>query len=135
MKRKVVEFARTDLIKRPISSSIQDIARIMKDGIIGSVFLTGKDGKIEGFIADRAIFALIAEGKNPLLAKAADLMEKIVTVKEDTPALDVLDLMNKNSILRVGVTGADGSLIGIVSKKKLQFEQLRMLKSDLGIED
>jgi CBS domain-containing protein len=135
MKKKVSEFARTDLIKRPITSSIQDIAKIMKDGIIGSVFLTGKDGKIEGLIADRAIFALIAEGKNPLLVKPLDLMEKLVNVHHDTPALDVLDLMNKKSILRVGITGDDGSLLGIVSKKKLQFEQLRMLKCDLGIED
>ncbi len=107
----------------------------MKEGIVGSVFLTGKGGKIEGFIADRSIFALIAEGKNPLLAKPADLMEKIVTVHQDTPALEVLDLMEKKSILRVGITNDEGTLIGIVSKKKLQFEHQRILKTELGIED
>ncbi|NMC07837.1 MAG: CBS domain-containing protein [Candidatus Lokiarchaeota archaeon] len=135
MKRKVIEFARTDLVKRPMDTPIQEIAKIMREGIIGSVFLTGKDGKIQGLIEDRAIFALIAEGKNPLLVKPADLMEKLLIVKEETPALEVLELMNKKSILRVGVASADGTLVGIVSKKKLQFEQLRMLKSDLGIED
>ncbi len=135
MKKKVSEFARTDLVKMPHSASIQDIAKIMKDGIIGSVLISGESGKIEGFIADRDIFDLIAAGKNPLLVKPADIMEKLVTVPHDTPALDVLDLMNKKSITRVGITGDDKKLIGIVSKKKLQFEQLRMLKTDLGIED
>nr|MDO8086948.1 CBS domain-containing protein [Candidatus Sigynarchaeum springense]MDO8118686.1 CBS domain-containing protein [Candidatus Sigynarchaeota archaeon] len=135
MKKKVLEFARTDLITKPMTASIQDIAKIMKEGIIGSVFLTGKGGKIEGFIADRAIFALIAEGKNPLLAKPADLMEKIVTVPQDTPALEVLELMNQKSIMRVGITNEEGTLIGIVSKKKLQFEQQRILRDELGIED
>ena len=62
-------------------------------------------------------------------------MEKLVTVQQDTPALDVLDLMNKKSITRIGITGDDKKLIGIVSKKKLQFEQLRIIKGDLGIED
>ncbi len=135
MKKKVSEFARTDLVKVPLSATIQDIAKIMKDGIIGSVLISGEGGKIEGLIPDRAIFDLIARGKNPLLAKPADIMEKLVTVPHDTPALDVLDLMNKKSITRVGITDDDKKLIGIVSKKKLQFEQLRMLKTDLGIED
>ncbi|MEX2681075.1 MAG: CBS domain-containing protein [Candidatus Sigynarchaeota archaeon] len=134
MKKKVLEFARTDLITKPMTASIQDIAKIMKEGIVGSVFLTGNDGKIQGFIADRAIFDLIAEGKNPLLAKPVDLMEKIVTVPQDMPALEVLELMNKKSLLRVGITNDEGTLIGIVSKKKLQFEQQRILRDELGIE-
>ncbi len=135
MKKKISEFARTDLVKVPVSATIQDIAKIMKDGIIGSVLISGEGGKIEGFVADRAIFDLIAAGKNPLLVKPVDIMEKLVTVQQDTPALDVLDLMNKKSISRVGITGDDKKLIGIVSKKKLQFEQLRIIKGDLGIED
>jgi CBS domain-containing protein len=131
----VLEFARTELVTSPISSTIQDLAKIMKGGIIGSVLLIDENGKIKGIVTDKDIFDLIAAGKNPLLAKPVNLMKKITMVDEDTPALDVLDLMNEKNITRVGIKNKKGELIGIVSKKKLQFEQTRILKDDLGIEE
>jgi len=131
----VLEFARTELVTSPITSTIQDLATIMKGGIIGSVFLTDEKGKIKGIVSDKDIFDLIAAGKNPLLSKPADIMKKLTTVDEDTPALDVLALMNEKNITRVGIKNKKGELIGIVSKKKLQFEQMRILKDDLGIEE
>jgi CBS domain-containing protein len=135
VKKKVAEFARTDLVKKPVTSSIQDIAKIMKGGLIGSVFLVDSKGKIAGLVTDRALFGLIADGKNPLLSKPVDLMEQLVMVDQEKPALDVLALMNEKGLSRVGTTGPAGELVGIVSKKKLQFEQLRILKCDLGIEE
>ena len=135
MKKRVLEFARTELVKSPITSTIQDLAQIMKGGIIGSVFLTDKNGKIKGIVTDKDIFDLISAGKNPLLAKPADLMKPITSVDEDTPALDVLALMDEKNVTRVGVKNKKGELIGVVSKKKLQFEQMRILKGDLGIEE
>ncbi|HME55439.1 MAG TPA: CBS domain-containing protein [Candidatus Lokiarchaeia archaeon] len=135
MKKRVLEFARTELVTSPITSTIQDLATIMKGGIIGSVFLTDEKGKIKGIVSDKDIFDLIAAGKNPLLSKPADIMKKLTTVDEDTPALDVLALMNEKNITRVGIKNKKGELIGIVSKKKLQFEQMRILKDDLGIEE
>lgn len=135
MKKRVLEFARTELVTSPISSTIQDLAKIMKGGIIGSVLLMDENGKIKGIVTDKDIFDLIAAGKNPLLAKPVNLMKKITMVDEDTPPLDVLDLMNKKNITRVGIKNKKGELIGIVSKKKLQFEQTRILKDDLGIEE
>ena len=135
MKKRVLEFARTELVTSPISSTIQDLAKIMKGGIIGSVFLTDENDKIMGMVTDKDIFDLIAAGKNPLLAKPAKLMKEITSVDEDTPALDVLALMDEKNLTRVGVNNKKGELIGVVSKKKLQFEQMRILKGDLGIEE
>jgi len=135
MKKKVLEFARTELVKSPITSTVRDLAKIMKGGIIGSVFLTDEKGKIKGMVTDKVIFDLIAEGKNPLEAKPADLMEKIIMVDQDMPALDALALMNEKNVTRLGIKNKAGELIGIVSKKKLQFEQLRIMKGELGIEE
>ncbi len=134
-KKKIIEFTRTDLVKAPIASSIRDIAKIMQGGIIGSVFLTDDDGKIKGMITDKAIFDLIVVGKNPLETKPADLMESIELVRQDTPALDVLALMEDKKITRVGVADMSGQMIGIVSRKKIKFEQLHILKEELGIQD
>jgi CBS domain-containing protein len=135
VKRRVLEFARTDLVTSPVSSSISDIAKIMQDGIIGSVFLTDDDGKIVGLITDRTIFSIIADGKNPLDLTPAEMMEEIVTVDENMPALDVLDFMKSKKISRVGVTNKNGDIVGVVSEKKLHFDRLRIMKDELGIED
>lgn len=130
----MLEFARTDLITLPKTTSITEIAKIMREGIVGSVFLTGEDGSIEGLVTDRGIFDLIVEGKNPLDVEPADIMEQLILIDEDTPALDALELMKEKNVLRLGITRC-GEMIGIVSKKKLQFEQLRIIKEELGIEE
>ena len=134
MKKNILEYARTNLITAPDDSNIQDIARIMKEELVGSVFLIDDSEKMLGIVTDKSIFDLIVEGKNPLEVKPIDIIEKIDTVHKNTSALEVLEKMKNKGYTRIGVSDDKGRLIGIVSRKKLQFEQIRILKEELGIQ-
>ncbi|MBD3186398.1 CBS domain-containing protein [Candidatus Bathyarchaeota archaeon] len=129
----IIELARTELVTRNQHASIAAIAKSMIENTVGSVFLVDDEEKVCGMITDKAIFALIADGKNPLEMQPVEMMEEIRTVKRNTDALDVLEMMEANELSRVGIISEKGKIIGVVSRKKLKFEKLRILKDELGI--
>ncbi|MHA1791699.1 MAG: CBS domain-containing protein [Promethearchaeota archaeon] len=133
IKKPVIEYARKNLVTCPISSSIPEIANIMIENGVGSVFLADDKGKIVGMITDKAIFLQIAKGNNPVEMAPESMMEVLYTVSQEDPALDVLEYMKKNKLSRVGIKDENGRIIGVISQKKLKFEQLRILKEELGI--
>ncbi len=97
-------------------SSIQDVARIMKDQDTGVVpVVDGK--KIIGLVTDRDIVVrLIAEGKDLSNARINDVMTKNVKkVDEEATVNDVLELMSGSEVRRVPVVNRNDELVGIVS--------------------
>ncbi|MHA1996572.1 MAG: CBS domain-containing protein [Promethearchaeota archaeon] len=134
IKKRIIELARTELVKCSKGDSIATIARTMIDNTVGSIFVMGDAGELEGIITDKSIFALIAKGKNPLELTPSDLTEKLKVVGADDDALDVLSLMESEGLSRVAISNKEGEIIGVVSKKKLKFEKLRILKEELGIQ-
>ncbi|MHA1371188.1 MAG: CBS domain-containing protein [Promethearchaeota archaeon] len=134
-KNRVIEFARRELVSCPASFSIQKIAQTMKEKNVGSVFITGKNEEFLGILTDRAIFSLIAEGKNPLDANPLELLERLFTVDEGQNVLDVLKIMKDKGLTRVGITDKNKKIVGVISRKKIESQQLHFLKEKLGITD
>ncbi|HEX2055855.1 MAG TPA: CBS domain-containing protein [Nitrospiraceae bacterium] len=94
-------------------------ARVMRDGNIGSLFVTnGKD--IIGIITDTdMVRRVVAAGVDPGKTTVEQIMSApIVTIEENKTLLDANDLMAQSHLRHLGVT-RDGKLVGMISVRDL----------------
>jgi CBS domain-containing protein len=94
------------------------VSKIMLDNWVGSVVVLENEKPI-GIVTDGIIFKLIAEGKNPTILLARDIMVKPVhTVHENKNALDISDDdFLKSKVNRLVVVNDEGKLVGVLSRK------------------
>ena len=101
------------------STPLRDVAKMMIEHDCGQIPVVAEEGSKRpiGVVTDRDIVVrLIAQGTNPLEAKAADAMSTpCVTVSCDSTVRECCDLMETSQIRRVPVVDANGELCGIVS--------------------
>ncbi len=100
--------------------NVRDAAKIMRDKGIGSIFVT-RDGKIIGILTDTDLVRrLVATGLDSLQTTVEQIMSApILTIEENKTLLDANDLMAKEHIRHLGVSNADGQLVGIISVRDL----------------
>jgi CBS domain-containing protein len=98
-------------------ASVESVARLMSDTNCGEIPIC-KEGKVVGIVTDRDITCrTIARGLNPAETKAGDIMTLLpVTVFDDDPVRKAIDVMEEESIRRVPVVDANGTMIGILSQ-------------------
>ncbi|MBI4348878.1 MAG: CBS domain-containing protein [Elusimicrobia bacterium] len=101
-------------------TSLQDVARMMCDCDCGEIpVVEGQQNRRPiGVITDRDIVCRsIARGKDPMQLKVKDCMTpNPVTIKAETGADQVVQLMEKHQIRRVPVVDEKGILCGIVAQ-------------------
>jgi CBS domain-containing protein len=99
---------------------IHDVARSMVEHDCGAIPVVESQDtpRPVGVITDRDIVVrLVAEGRNPLDARAADAMtEGIATVSPDMSLEACAQVMEQNQVRRVPVVDEVGVVIGIVSQ-------------------
>ncbi len=119
------------------STPLKEVAEIMAARKISGVPVVGDSGQVLGVISEKdflnvmgagqadSFMMVIAQcllGKGCLAAPgrakfAADIMTSpAVTVKPETPILEVADILTKKKVNRAPVVDAEGRLIGIVSR-------------------
>jgi predicted transcriptional regulator len=131
---KIIEIARTNLIKTSNLASFQEVANLMISNNVGSVIIF-KNNKIIGLIDDNTIIRLIAQGKNPLELKIEDYIKRIPTLKSDMDILDAWDFVQNKPEERWGVKNEKDEIIGIIRKRTINDFKMRILKEELNIED
>lgn len=112
------------MTKKPAFSTPEDdlsrVAKQMADHNVGLIpIIDNKDSmKLVGVISDRDITVrCVAEGKNPLMMRASDVMTKpVVTVKQDDDVEEVARTMEKHKIRRVPVVDEQDKVCGIVAQ-------------------
>ena len=97
-------------------TGIQEIARVMRDGEVGSVPVASND-RLIGMVTDRDIVIRgLAGAEDPSTLTAADVMTpEVAYCFEDDSLDDVLVNMAAQQIRRLPVVGRDKRLKGIVS--------------------
>jgi len=100
--------------------TVRKAAEIMRDSGIGSIFVT-RDGKIIGILTDTDLLRrLVAAGLDPTQTTVEQIMSApIKTIDENKTLLDANDVMAKEHIRHLGVSGQDGSLSGMISVRDL----------------
>ena len=88
---RVKDVARRNVVTCRPDESIPMVSKIMLDNWVGSVVILENEKPI-GIVTDGIIFKLIAEGKNPTILLARDIMvQPVYTVHENNNALDISD--------------------------------------------
>jgi CBS domain-containing protein len=101
-------------------TNLRDVSRMMLENDCGAIPVTegGTRGRPLGIVTDRDIVVrCVAQGKNPLEARAADVMSgPAVTVDSDEDVDDAAKLMGGKQVRRLVVLDEGGMVCGIVSQ-------------------
>lgn len=112
-------LARSDVVTAPTDESVHDLAATMHDEDVGSIVIT--DGEPVGIVTDRDLtMQVLAEQADPDGLTAEDVMsDGLETIEHDAGFYEATELMSEHGIRRLPVTGADGSLEGIITADDL----------------
>lgn len=115
---RVKDVARRNVVTCRPDKSIPMVSKMMLDNWVGSVVVLENEKPV-GIVTDGIIFKLIAEGKNPTILLARDIMVMPVhTVHENKNALDISDdEFLKSKVNRLVVVNDEGKLVGVLSRK------------------
>lgn len=99
---------------------LAEAARLMREHHVGSLIVVdeGPKGRVPaGILTDRDItVGVLAKDVDPRTLRVGEVMSReIITVREQDDVLDALHLMRARGVRRVPVSGADGTLVGILS--------------------
>jgi CBS domain-containing protein len=112
------------LVRRPPVTcdpgiTVEEAARLMTEERVSSLLVRRPDGGF-GIITDRDLRTKVVAGHRPLHTPVAEAMTPLVeTVTEDTLAGEVLLRMLAGGFHHFPVTGADGSILGVVTDTDL----------------
>ncbi|MBI3356961.1 MAG: CBS domain-containing protein [Nitrospirae bacterium] len=105
------------------------LAGAITEGGFGSVPSLAKDGKVGGIVSEFDLLKTIMEGKDLSKVTAGDIMTRgQVSVPRDTPAPEIIHLLQSKHLIRVAVVDAQGKLVGIVARRDILLGYLRATK-------
>ncbi len=112
-----------DVMSSPVttineSAPTNRVAELMEKHDIGSIIVTGKDGKPQGIITEKDLVArVVAKNNKPENVKAKDIMTSpLITIEPDTTISEAARRMSRLNIRRLGVV-YKGHMSGILSSK------------------
>lgn len=112
-----------------VEDTVDRLAGAMSEGGFGSVPILAKDGKLLGIVSEFDLLKAIEEGKEMTKVTAGEIMIKDpVTVARNTPAMEIIHLLQERHFIRTPVVDADGKLVGVVSRRDLIQGYLRANK-------
>ncbi len=102
------------------TTNLQQVAKLMQDCDCGLIPVTEASDSTQllGVVTDRDIVVrMVAAGRNPMEATAADCMSQpVTTVTRDTPIEDAIQLMESHQVRRLAVVDDRDHLVGIVAQ-------------------
>jgi CBS domain-containing protein len=105
------------------------LAGVITEGGFGSVPILASDGKVVGIVSEFDLLKAIMEGKELSKVTAGDIMTKgAISVTQDTPAMEIIQLLQSKHLIRVAVVDAEGKLVGIIARKDILLGYLRATK-------
>jgi CBS domain-containing protein len=123
MARSIRDLMNGNPISMPMTSTVAEAARKMRDADIGDVIVL-EDSQLCGIVTDRDIVVrAIAEGRDPAKIKLGDICSRDMTTLSPTDTVDeAVRLMRDKAIRRLPVV-EKGKPVGIVSLGDLAVSQ------------
>lgn len=123
MARSIRDLMNSNPISMPMTSTVAEAARKMRDADIGDVIVL-EDSQLCGIVTDRDIVVrAIAEGRDPAKVKLGDICSRDMTTLSPTDTVeDAVRLMRDKAIRRLPVV-EKGKPVGVVSLGDLAVSQ------------
>ena len=131
----IKNLMRKQVVSCSPSTSVHDVAGMMKDRNVGSVLIVEGTG-LKGIVTDRDIaLRLAADSMDPHSTSIDRIMTaNPKTISADADLESALQLMSKGSVRRIPVT-QDGRLVGLLSSADVAVEIRQELDSFLSLEE
>jgi CBS domain-containing membrane protein len=134
---KVAEIMTKDVAAVFGDTPLKDVASIMAASNVSGVPVIDVDGKVIGVVSEKDLLSVMGGGSAktfmevmaqclkgrsclaiPVIEKVAgDIMSApALTVREDTPVVEVAELLTQKGVNRVPVVDSNGRMVGIVSR-------------------
>jgi len=112
-----------------VDDSGERLAGAMTEGGFGSVPILENDYKVIGIVTEYDLLKAIMEGKELAKVTAREIMTKNpITVNQDTPATEIMRLLQEKHLIRMPVVDDEGKLAGVVSRRDILEGYLRVSK-------
>jgi len=112
-----------------VEDTADKLAGAITEGGFGSVPILARDGTVLGIVSEFDLLKAIMEGKELTKVKAGDIMTKgAISVSKETPAMEIITLLQSKHLIRVAVVDAEGKLAGIVARRDVLLGYLRATK-------
>ena len=123
---KALDLMSVDIIAATENVSAIEVAtRIVLGAINGMPIISKDNGKLLGVVTTIDILRAIRSGGDLTRIIAKEIMSPHpFSVKEDTDANEIIDIMDKNGIIMLPVVESDGRLIGVCSRSDVLQEIL-----------
>jgi len=109
-----------NLITASEDTPVRDLAALMSDKCIGSVFITNAAGETTGIVTESDIVRKVVAGDRvPYVTKAVEIMSSpIISIDINENIYQAHELMDKKHVLHLAVT-EEGKIAGLVSVRDL----------------
>lgn len=103
------------------------IARILSEHNFGSVPVVEKDRALVGVVSEFDLLRTLDEDKDLRIVTAGEMMTRnVVTVTEDMPVRDLIQLLQDRFLIRVPVVRGK-ALVGVVARRDVVFGYVKAL--------
>ena len=133
--RKMADLVRNQSpLALPLTGSVMEAARQMRQRRVGAALVTDRDGGLVGIFTGRdAVDRVLAEGKDPSATTLAEVMTRdpfTLTARHD--AIEALRLMQDARCRHLPIV-QEGRLLGIVSRGDFRGIELDRLDEETGL--
>lgn len=113
-------FMQTDVYYYSKDSTGDKLATAITMGGFGSVPIVDQDRRLIGIVSEFDLLKAIMNGKELEKVTADQMMTKeAISVQEDTPSAQIIDLLQSRHLIRVPVVDGEGKLSGIVARRDI----------------
>jgi CBS domain-containing protein len=129
MRQLATVILKQKLVTLPLAATVLDAARAMRDQGVGSVLVTGADGRLAGIFTGRdAVARVLADGRHPAATPLADVMTPDPAALAATDkTIHALRLMANGGFRHLPVV-RDGQPVGVVSRSHFDGEDIDRLE-------
>lgn len=105
-----------------------DVARRLSERNVGSIPIVEEDGTLVGLVSESDLIDVLLAGKDLRALTAQEVMtRKVVTVTEEMPIGDLMNLFQDRFLIRVPVV-REGQLVGMVARRDVIFGYVTALE-------
>lgn len=116
----IQDLARSEVVTANEETSIAELARTMRERVVGSVVITDGDSPV-GIVTDRdLVMRVLAEETNPTDQTARDVMSTdLCSVGPEAGFYEAAEVMSENGIRRLPICDENDDLVGIITADDL----------------